>query len=87
MQAGKETDRILRLVRCTMDIYRWINSKDIAGYNCEIGHRFHAMESAFLVWQSLQHTMDERFVAWEEIIDTMPDTVMEKRNTNDWFVG
>ncbi len=68
-----------------MDIYDWINSKDIAEYNRKMGHTFNTVESAFLVWQCERHTMDERFTAWNEITETMQDMVMEKRLNMDRF--
>ncbi|MCF0151647.1 MAG: hypothetical protein HUJ80_09595 [Firmicutes bacterium] len=61
-----------------MDIYSWINSKDIAEHNRKLGHEFNAMEAAFLVWQNEDRTLEERFAAWEDIIETVPDMAVEE---------
>lgn len=56
-----------------MDVYEFFNSKDIATHCKNIGHKFTAMEMAYLVWRSNHHTLVEKHEAWQEIIDTMPD--------------
>lgn len=60
-----------------MDIYQYINSKDIRAHLESIGYRFNALEAAWLVYQHRGITMDERHTAWREIIDTMPDMRVE----------
>lgn len=60
-----------------MDIYQYINSKDIRTHLKSIGYRFNALEAAWLVYQSRVISMDERHAAWREIIDTMPDMRVE----------
>ena len=60
-----------------MDIYQYINSKDIRAHLESIGYRFSALEAAWLVYQYRGITMDERHVAWREIIETMPDMRVE----------
>ncbi|MGN0804165.1 MAG: hypothetical protein ACI4MN_02140 [Candidatus Coproplasma sp.] len=65
-----------------MDVYKFINSKDIAAYLKQIDYRFSPLEIAYLVYQSLNTTLDEKFSAWQEIIDSMPDCVVEERR---WF--
>ena len=56
-----------------MNIYDFFNSRDVAEHCKNIGHKFTAMEIAFLVWQSNEHTLAEKHTAWQKIIDTMPD--------------
>lgn len=60
-----------------MDIYRFINSLDIAAHLKSIGYQFTALESACLIWQSNTATMKERHEAWKELIDSYPDCTME----------
>ena len=60
-----------------MDIFQYINSKDIRAHLESIGYRFNALEAAWLVYQHRGITMDERHAAWREIIDTMPDMRVE----------
>ncbi len=62
-----------------MDIYRFINSKDIAEYLKNLNYKFTLPEAAFLVYQSHYRTMKEKCDAWKELIDTMPDCSIEER--------
>ena len=62
-----------------MNIYEFINSKDIRAHCEKIGHTFNSMEAAFLIYQSQNHTLAEKHTAWKELIETMPDMVIEKR--------
>ena len=66
-----------------MDIYNFIESKDIREHCRKLKHKFNTVESAYLVWQSRDTPLAERHKAWQEIIDTMPD--MEWcHNGKDW---
>ncbi len=56
-----------------MDIYEFINSKDIRKYLKEINHKFKPLESAYIVWQSRRRTLKEKHEAYREIIKTMPN--------------
>lgn len=62
-----------------MNIYEFINSKDIRLHCEKSGHTFHSIESAYLIYQSQNHTLSEKHTAWWEVIETMPDMVIEKR--------
>ena len=59
-----------------LDIYRFMNSKDVAGYLQETGYEFNAMEAAYLVEICDNATLDEKVEAWRWIIATMPDCAM-----------
>lgn len=66
-----------------MDIYSFIESKNIREHCRKLGHQFNTVESAYLVWQSRDTPLIEKHSAWQEIIDTMPD--MEwSRNGKAW---
>ena len=56
-----------------MDIYNFINSKDICRHLRNINYEFSPLECAWLIWQSRRATVKDRHEAWSEIINTMPD--------------
>ena len=56
-----------------MNIYEFVNSRDIREHWQNIGFVPNALESAWLVYQSNNHTIEEKHEAWEEIISNMPD--------------
>ncbi len=62
-----------------MNIYEFINSKDIRAHCEKIGHTFNSVEAAFLIYQSQNHTLTEKHDAWKELIETMPDMAIEER--------
>ena len=62
-----------------MNIYEFINSKDIRAYCEKIGHTFNSMEAAFLIYQSQNHTLAEKHDAWKGLIETMPNMIIEGR--------
>ena len=61
-----------------MDIYSFINSKDIAEHCRTIGHEFTPLEMAFVVYLS-DKTLTERHTAWQWIISTQPDMEIPER--------
>lgn len=65
-----------------MDIYEFINSKDIREHCRKLNHKFNTLESAYLVYQS-RKTIAEKHAAYREIIDTMPDMEFKRRNFID----
>lgn len=62
-----------------MNIYQFIDSKDIRNYLQDIKYKFTVPETAFLIYMSRRATLNEKFDAWQEIIDTMPDCSMGER--------
>ena len=62
-----------------MDIFRFINSKDIREHLRSIGYEFNSLEAAWLIYQCHDATIDEKHKAWNELIETMPDCPIEKR--------
>ncbi len=62
-----------------MNIYEFINSKDIKEHCEKIGHIFNTMECAYLIYQSQNHTLPEKSSAWKKLIESMPDMVIEER--------
>ena len=62
-----------------MDVYLFIDSKDIRNYLQKIKYEFTVPETAFLIYMSRRATLNEKLDAWQEIIDTMPDCSMGER--------
>ena len=62
-----------------MDIYCYINSKDIREYLRSTGYTFNSLETAWLIYQCKSMTINEKHEAWNELIATMPDCRIEKR--------
>ena len=60
-----------------MNVFEFINSRDVAEHLKSIGYSFSPVEAAWLVWQSKNHTMKERHDAWREIIRIYPDCSIE----------
>lgn len=59
-----------------MNIYRFLNSKDISKHLREIRYEFNAMEMSYIVEICENATLNEKINAWQEIIETMPDCPM-----------
>ena len=49
-----------------MNIFRFINSKDIREYLRELQHQFTVPEAAFLIYMSRTVPLKEKFDAWQE---------------------
>ena len=56
-----------------MDVFKFINSRDIREYLQKINYSFSPLEIAWLVKKSKYTTLKEKHKAWREIISTMPD--------------
>lgn len=66
-----------------MDIFKFINSKDIREYLKTINYDFNSLETAWLIYQHASSTIKDRHNAWKELIKTMPDCkIKERMNTN-----
>lgn len=63
-----------------MNIFKYINSKDIRKYLEKIDYKFTSLEAAWLIYQCKGMTLKEKQAAFNELIDTMPDCEIEKRN-------
>lgn len=62
-----------------MDIYRFIDSRDMREHLQKLNYSFTTPEAAFLVYWCKDATLEERIAAWREIIDTMPNCAMAER--------
>ena len=65
-----------------IDIFDFIDSKDIKEYLKSIDYQFDALTASWVVWQSRNATYEEKQQAFDEIIKTMPDCeIPERLNT------
>ena len=62
-----------------MNLYKFINSKDIREHLEKINYSFTSIEAAWMVWQSHYTSLKERHDAWNEIIATMSDCKIKER--------
>ena len=67
-----------------MNIYKYIKSKDVREHNEKIGHKFTALESAFLVWRNTDIALKEKHDGWREIMCEMPDEEVAGRMNVDY---
>ena len=56
-----------------MDIFSFVNSKDIRNYLREIHYAFDSLEVAWLIYNCRGLTYNQKKDAWNELIETMPD--------------
>ncbi len=61
-----------------MDIYRYINSKDIRAHLQNIGYRFSTLEAVRLILTDTGIPMRQRFADLLEITETMPDVFLDE---------
>lgn len=62
-----------------MNIYRFIDSKDIREHLEKIKYNFSTQEAAYIVWYCRTVSLTEKESAWDEIIKTMPNCSLEER--------
>lgn len=62
-----------------MNIYSYINSKDIKEHLESLDYQFNSLEASWLVYQSGRHTLYEKIDAWNWIIENMPDCEVKER--------
>lgn len=62
-----------------MNVYHFINSRDIREHLETIKYPFGSLEAAWLIYQCRFATLSEKHAAWRELIQTMPDCAIEER--------
>ncbi len=62
-----------------MNIFEFINSKDVREHLEKLNYQFTTPEAAYIVYQSKKKTLTQKFAMWEEIIKTMSDCSMDER--------
>lgn len=69
-----------------MEVYKYVNSKDVQRYLKDIKYQFSTLEAGWLIWQCKFLSFDERHQAWKKLMECMPDCQMpERRNVK--FAG
>ena len=63
-----------------MEIYKYVNSKDIGEYLKQIGYEFNALEAAWIIYASKNMSYEEKKEKWKEIVSELPDCEVPKRN-------
>lgn len=58
-----------------MDIYEFINSRDIRKYLKEINYSLSPLECVYIVWQNTNNTIEEKHKAYRWIVKKMPDEI------------
>ena len=62
-----------------MNVYRFINSKDIREHLESVKYPFGSLEAAWIIYQCRFASLEEKHAAWRELIRTMPDCAIEER--------
>jgi len=62
-----------------MDIYSYLNSKDVADHCRSIGHQFNTMEAAFIINSCHRLSVREKHAAFRELMETMPDMQLPEK--------
>lgn len=68
-----------RKERVNMNIYRFINSKDVRKHLEDQRYEFNALEASWLVYQCKDATLEEKNEAWTWIVDNMTDMEVHER--------
>ena len=62
-----------------MNIFHFINSRDIREYLKKQSYAFTSLEAAWLIYQCRSATIKEKHAAWQEIVEMMPDCEIAER--------
>ena len=62
-----------------MDIFSFVNSKDIREYLRKIEYQFNSLEAAWLIYWCHHLTYEEKKTAWKQVISTMSDCEIPKQ--------
>ena len=55
----------------SMDVLKFVNSKDIRKHLQDIGYECSPLEAAWLIYQCRSATVEEKHAAWDDLIETM----------------
>ena len=62
-----------------MDIYSYLNSKDVAEHCRKINHQFNAIGTALIINACRHITLEEKLHLFQAIIDTMTDEILNQK--------
>ena len=66
-----------------VDIFDFIDSKDIRKYNLQLGTKFTPIEQAVLIYHSDLKTVEEKLAAWNELLDAYNEENFSEINLPD----
>ncbi len=66
--------------RESVNLYRFINSKDIRKHLEDLKYEFNALEAAWLIYQCKDTTLKQRHKSWNWIIENMSDMAVPERS-------
>lgn len=69
----------------SLDIFRFVNSKDIRNHLRKINYKFNSLEAAWIIYQCSSASLNEKHDAWQKLIETMPDQPIKERNHTKAF--
>lgn len=67
-----------------MDIYSYLNSKDVADYCRSINHQFNALESVFIIFHCRRISVETKHRLYRKIMREMPDMKLSKHQRLRW---
>ena len=56
-----------------MDMYSFVNSRDIREHLRSIGYKFDSLEAAWLIHECRSVSYEKKRAAWKDLMETMPD--------------
>lgn len=65
-----------------MDIYRFLNSRDVRKYLQDIKYEFTPDQALYVILDSRNSSVQERHEALKELAETYPDYIIEKRRSD-----
>ena len=81
LKEGKDITYIAKhfLYRDDVEIFKFLNSRDIVGYLREINYQFSPEEMMFLIHESRTVPLAEKHAAYWELIERYPDYPLKER--------
>ncbi len=67
-----------------MDIYSYLNSKDVVDYCRSINHQFNALESVFIIYYCRRISVETKHRLYRKIMREMPDMKLSKHQRLRW---
>ena len=56
-----------------MEIYKYLNSKDVADYLKKIDYQFSSLEMAWIIWHNVSISLSEKHTLWKQLVKTTDD--------------
>ena len=69
----------------SMNVLKFVNSKDIRKHLRNIGYECSPLEAAWLIYQCRSATVEEKHAAWDKLIETMPDCEVRRGRCGTYY--